>query len=194
MRVLDFTEHKIGAERFIMDDTTNDLLGDALSIGFTNAVWLHGLALECEPRLREYCNPKSCPNHGNNWVCPPGCGSLEECAEKVAGFDKGLLLQSVSELAQADNDYKGLNRAHNIRLRELIEKHNDGRIKILALTSGGCVLCDDCAYPAPCAKPDARMNSLSAFGIDVAKLCDMAGLEFSFRPDRVYYTALILIN
>ena len=173
----------------------NELIDIAISAGFAKAVWLNGLKLECESRLRQLCNSKDCPNHGNNWVCPPGSGSLEECAEKVGGFCRGVLLQSVSELDQSSADfavYKTLNREHNLRLREFIETSGHG--DILALTSGGCVFCESCAYPNPCVRPDVRMNSLSVCGIDVGKLCDMAGLEYSFRPDRVYYTALVLIK
>ena len=171
---------------------SNELVSKALSIGFTNAVRLDDLKLKCESRLRAYCNTEGCPNHGKNWVCPPGCGSLDECAEKVGRFNSGVLLQSVSELTPKSGEYKRLNREHNLRLRELIEQRCEGHIDILALTSGGCIFCDACAYPEPCIKPGIRMNSLSAYGIDVGKLCEKAGLEYSFRPDCVYYIALIL--
>ena len=85
----------------------------ALRMGFTRAVCLDDLKLECEQRLRDYCNP-GCPNHGLNWVCPPGCGSLEECAGKVREFDKGILLQSLSKLTLFNKYYKGLN-THSAR-------------------------------------------------------------------------------
>ena len=88
----------------------DDMVKKALDLVFTSAVWLDGLKLQCEECLRAYCNPESCPNHGNNWVCPPGCGSLSDCAEKVAEFDCGILLQSVSIIDQPTPDYKGLNR------------------------------------------------------------------------------------
>jgi predicted metal-binding protein len=172
----------------------DELARDAISTGFTHAVMLDGLTVECEARLREYCNPEGCPNHGSNWVCPPGCGTLEECAERVGKFSRGLLLQSVSALKPLFADYKGLNRKHNLRLREFIEKYCAGQMDVLALSSGGCIFCDTCAYPEPCVKPDVRMNSLSAYGIDVGKLCEKAGLEYAFRPDRVYYVALVLIS
>ena len=170
----------------------DDLVQKALDIGFTNAVRLDGLKLECEEQLRAYCNPEGCPNHGNNWVCPPGCGSLSECQLKVRAFDSGVLLQSISEIDEQSPDYKGPNREHNLRLRRLLEEYEVTDMEVLALTSGGCVFCETCAYPEPCIKPDVRMNSLSAFGIDVGKLCKMANLDYSFRPDRVYYIALVL--
>ena len=48
--------------------SNSDIVNEAISIGFTKAVWLDGLRIECEARLRAYCNPEGCPNHGNNWV------------------------------------------------------------------------------------------------------------------------------
>jgi len=172
---------------------TNDFVNKALLEGFTNAVWMDCLQLECEARLRAYCTPEDCPRHGNNWVCPPGCGSLEDCALKVSKFDKGILLQSVSKIDPNTVDYAVLNREHNLRLQRFLEVHCDD-LDSLPLTSGGCVFCDSCAYPDPCIKPALRMNSLSAYGIDVTKLCETAGLEYSFRPDRVYYIALVLVK
>jgi predicted metal-binding protein len=60
-----------------------DYLKKAVELGFSKAVFLSGLSAQCKPELRAYCNPNGCPNHGQNWVCPPGCGTLDECAEKV---------------------------------------------------------------------------------------------------------------
>ena len=170
------------------------LLDTALAVGFSRATHLPGLKLECEPRLRAYCNPEGCPKHGNNWVCPPGCGSLEECAEKAARFDKGILLQSVTATAPdtSPEEYSRLSREHNLRLREFIEAA--GLNDILALTTGGCILCEKCSYPEPCLKPDIRMNSLSAYGIDAGKLCERAGWDYSFRPDKLFLTALVMIG
>jgi len=173
----------------------NGLVDKALAIGFTHAAWIDGLTVECEPGLRAYCNPEGCPNHGENWVCPPGCGSLEECSEKVKGFSKGLLVQSVSEIDPAANNidrYKSLNRIHNLNLRKFLEGYCLPGADVLAFTSGGCVFCEVCAYPVPCVNPGMRMNSLSAYGMDVGKLCEKAHLEYSFRPDKVYFVALIL--
>jgi len=178
----------------IKNHKINELVKKAYSIGFTKAVYLEGLKIECESRLRAYCNPDGCQIYGNNWVCPPACGSIEECAEKIKRFNKGILLQSVSELSPpVEFDvYKELNREHNFRLREFLTMTNYAFQDILALTSGGCVFCDACTYPDPCIKPDIRMNSLSAYGVDVCKLCETADLEYSFRPDRVYFTAVVL--
>jgi len=171
-------------------------LSRAKTIGFSEAVYLPGLTVECKPELRAYCNPEQCPKHGLNWVCPPGCGTLEECREKAAGFHDGLLLQSVVKLTPPTEPetYSVLSREHNVRFREYIEAVKSEFEKILPLTTGGCVFCEQCSYPEPCTKPDVKMESLSAFGIDVGKLCETAGLQYSFTIETVYYTALLLVK
>jgi len=174
----------------------DELVSTAYNIGFTKAVFINGLKIECEPRLRAYCTPERCPNHGQNWVCPPGCGSIEDCADKAKRFQSGILLQSVTGLKPPVDDdvYKSLNRLHNMKLRKFTESIKNKYSEMLTLTTGGCTFCSPCKYPAPCAKPNVRMNSLSAYGIDVAKLCETAEVEYSFRPDMVYYTALVLVK
>ncbi|MCL2592257.1 MAG: DUF2284 domain-containing protein [Defluviitaleaceae bacterium] len=175
-------------------DKNDKTINNAISVGFTNAVWLENLKIECEPRLREYCNPEGCPKHGNNWVCPPGSGSLKECAEKVKEFSQGILLQSITDINPSSVDYAVLNKKHNLRLQNFLEEHCKSFAKVLALTSGGCVFCEVCAYPKPCVKPNLRMNSLSAYGIDVGKLCEAGKMEYAFRSDKLYLIALVLIK
>lgn len=174
----------------------NDYIGTALSLGFTQAVVLNKLELECEARIREYCNSKQCQKYGNNWVCPPGSGTLSECAERINRYKSGILMQSVTALNPPvePDEYHKLNRLHNEGLRRFIEQMEERNEHTLALTNGGCILCEACAYPKPCIKPNLRMHSLSAYGIDVGKLCDLANLDFYFRPDRVQYVALVLFE
>ncbi len=171
-----------------------DYINKAKRLGFSEAKILNDISLECKSKLRSYCNPQQCSNYGENWVCPPGCGTFEDCRAKTQKFDEGILLQSVSHLTPptAQEIYSTLNREHNFRFRMFIEAVNPVVEEILPLTSGGCVFCEQCTYPEPCVKPDVKMESLSAFGIDVTALCKAAGLPFSFRDDMVYYTALLL--
>lgn len=182
-------KHKNGGKRMVQEYAKI-----AERLGFTHCVLLEDLSLVCKPELRAYCNPSQCPNHGKNWVCPPACGTLAECQRKVDCFHRGLLLQSVTELIPPTSQevYGELNRAHNLRLKELVEAVRPEAQSLLPLTSGGCIFCDTCRYPEPCVHPDVKMESLSAFGIDVTELCDAANLPYSFREDRVYLTALLL--
>lgn len=167
----------------------------ARSMGFTQAVFLEDLALECSAELRAYCNPKQCANYGKTWVCPPGCGTLDECQEKLEGFRRGLLIQSATDLTPPTpkESYGELAAAHSLRLKKLVEMLRLEHDKLLILSYGGCNLCKECSYPEPCIRPKERTESLGAYGIDVGALCSVAGLEYSFREDRLYLTALILI-
>jgi predicted metal-binding protein len=162
--------------------------------GFSKAVWLEDLSIQCKAEMRAYCD--SCPNKSHSWVCPPHCGTLDHCQEKANGFSTGLLLQSITELVPPTKNeyYAQLNYEHNMRLKELVDQLKPLVADVLPLTSGGCVFCESCSYPDPCIKPDVKMESLSAYGIDVTELCELAGLPFSFRPDVVYFTALLLLR
>lgn len=168
----------------------------ARKFGFTHAVFLDDLALECKPELRSYCNPEQCPNHGHNWVCPPACGTLESCQQKALGFRQGLLLQSISDLGPSTTPetYQALTRDHNLRLQKLVEAIHTEVAELMPLSTGGCILCDTCSYPAPCVHPELKMESLSAFGIDVGEVCRNAGLAFSFCQDKLYLTALVMMK
>lgn len=173
-----------------------DYFDIAKRLGFNHCVPMENLSLACKPELRAYCDPSQCPNHGQNWVCPPACGTLEECQKRVDGFHQGLLLQSVTELTPPTPPevYMALNRAHNLRLKELVEAVRPEVQSILPLTSGGCVFCEACSYPKPCLHPNVKMESLSAYGIDVTALCAAANLPYDFRKDRLYLTALLLLE
>lgn len=168
----------------------------ALELGFSEVKYLEDLSLECRADLRAYCMPEQCPLHGENWVCPPACGTLAECASRVQDFDRGFLLQSISKVKAplVVERFQAINEEHNFRFKDFVEFVKEDFIKILPLTSGGCVFCESCSYPEPCIKPEIKMEALSAFGIDVGELCKTAGLDYSFRDDIVYLIALLLID
>ena len=174
----------------------SDLTDQALALGFSQAVVCTDLALTCHAELRAYCGPELCPTWGQNWVCPPGSGTLEHCQARVDQFHQGILLRSVTELVPPTpaDVYQRLVAAHNQRVHAFVEQIRAQTTSLLPLSTGGCGLCEQCTYPAPCAHPDIKMESLSAYGIDVGAICASAGLPFSFRDDIVYLTALVLLG
>ncbi|MCL2631727.1 MAG: DUF2284 domain-containing protein [Coriobacteriia bacterium] len=169
-------------------------LSKAFALGFSEVVLLDDLSLDCTEEMRAYCD--TCPNHGQNWVCPPNCGTLDECRERASEFNQGILVQSITELTPpTERDVYGrLGREHRLRFRELVEVVEPVVTAVLPLASGGCIFCEQCCFPEPCIKPEMKMESLSAFGVDVTALCEQAGLPFSFREDKVYFTALLLVK
>ncbi|NLJ77423.1 MAG: DUF2284 domain-containing protein [Peptococcaceae bacterium] len=170
----------------------------ALKLGFSHAVFLPGLKLCCRPEIRKYCNWEQCQNYGTTWVCPPGCGSIEECQERVLGYRAGIVVQTVGKIPPHDGKWEklcSLRQEHNSRLHALADRIRAEGCVVLPLTTGGCTACESCTFPKrPCRKPERRMHALSAYGINVGDLCKQAGLEYSFTEDIVYYTACLLLK
>ena len=167
----------------------------AKKLGFTNAVSIKSELILCEESIRALCAPGKCGNYGSSWICPPGCGSIESCREIVAGYEKAVLVQSMSENVDFSNAEEMLNitKAHNELAVKLFEKIRKEQGSAYLLTTGGCGLCEECTFPdQPCRIPDKNRGSLSAFGINVTKLCEMAEMEFSFTTGVMRMMACIL--
>jgi len=168
----------------------------AQELGFTAAAPVNGSAVVCRPEIRAQCTPKKCKNYAANWICPPGCGDLEQCEKIVSEYEKALLLQETHALPE-ETDLKhaaALAREHNQRAEKLIKIIRRKYPKAFLLTTGGCNLCETCTYPGePCRYPQKQRGSLSAFGIDVSELCSKGGLAFSFEKGKVTFVSCILI-
>lgn len=178
--------------------TYSKYIDDAFHLGFSHAVVLEDLELQCDDALRAYCNPQQCPNYGTTWVCPPGCGSIEDCQMRVAGYKTGIVLQTVSKVPVYFGKWRTLHwleREHNTRLLQLADRVRRDGYSTLPLTTGGCIVCDPCTFPKrACREPGRRMHSLSAYGINVGELCKKAGLDFAFEKGIVYYTACLMVR
>ncbi|MCL1803826.1 MAG: DUF2284 domain-containing protein [Eubacteriaceae bacterium] len=174
-------------------DIAIDIEKKAFEAGFTHAVWIESIELEYDASLRP-CSKEACDKFGTNWVCPPGSGSLEECIEKAKAFGSGILLQKVTSITPGSDEHIEHNKNNKLRLTSFAKSLENEGFKALALTGGGCNLCEECAYPAECNNPDDRLSALSASGINIRKLCEQAGLEFAFMPDKIFLTSLILAN
>ena len=167
----------------------------AKNIGFTSAVVVDSSVIECEESIRALCAPDKCRNHGTSWVCPPGCGSIESCRGIVASYDSAVLLQSVHEnVDYADKEKMySITCEHNEAAMKLFDQIKEEQGSAYLLTTGGCNLCENCTFPdEPCRIPDKNRGSLSAFGINVGKLCEAAGMEFSFTSGIMRMVACIL--
>ena len=177
-------------------DNLNEYVLTALQIGFTAAAPFDASRLVCQPDIRMLCAPDKCMNYGTNWICPPGCGELPNCAARLSKYRFGLLVQSKYEKINS-NDFplmKKLAVGHNQRLQHLKEIIAGDYPDAFLLSTGRCELCEKCTYPAaPCRKPALFRGALSAYGIDVSDLCASVGIEFSFIPGTLRYVACVLV-
>lgn len=124
------------------------------------------------PRPHWKC--KNCKNYGKSPSCPPNAPSWKEFKELLSHYRKALLLKF-----EFGDDFE--NEKREI-IRFLLEKELElmrkGYTFALALFPGNCNICERCEVP--CNFPEKMRFSLSAVGIEVAKLtkisCDERAL------------------
>ena len=173
------------------------LINKAMEAGFTHAAKLDAATIHLLDAVRDMCSADRCGKYGKNWSCPPGCGSIEECRRQVAGYKRGILVQTVGELDDPF-DYEGMMAAE--------KKHKDNFVRLcdelagefpgmLALGAGSCTRCRECSYPdAPCRQPDKRISSMEAYGMMVMDVCRDNGLKYNYGSDKVAFTGCFLLE
>ena len=86
--------------------------------GFSHWAQLNMAAAVPLEAVRDMCADGRCGRYGHNWACPPGCGSIEAAARRIAGFDAGILVQTTGALRD-DFDYES--EAASQRMVTLLE-------------------------------------------------------------------------
>ena len=182
---------------FTRDSKMQTLIDAALGIGFTHAAPLKAETLRFLPEVRQMCNADRCRHYNTNWMCPPACGTLEECAAKAVGFKAGIIVQSVGDLEDSF-DFEAMQRIeqeHKSRFLQLAGVLRAAHPNILALGAGACNLCDSCAYPdAPCRFPDRALSSMEANGLWVSDVCERNGVPYNYGQNKMAFTSCILVN
>lgn len=176
---------------------TRELLELALGCGFDHVGELNVGALKFMPEVREMCASGRCQRYGTRWSCPPGCGTLEEAAERASGYRRGVLVQSTAEM-EDDFDYpamEALGRVHKERFYRLVEAVRREYPGCLPMGAGGCSLCEECTYPdAPCRYPDKAIPSMEAHGLMVSQVCEDSGVEYHYGRRTMTYTCCVLVD
>ena len=75
--------------------------------GFSFVGDLDAATLQPLDEVRDMCRTGNCGKYGKNWACPPGCGSLEECRQRLKEYAGGFLVQTVGELEDS-MDWEGI--------------------------------------------------------------------------------------
>lgn len=166
----------------------------ALEIGFSAAVPLDITTLLPMQTVRDACAADKCGAYGHNWTCPPACGTLKECAEKMSGYQQGILLQTIGKL-QKTIDTKGYIKTERLHMKLFYEYSEIIRREYsdaLCLGAGGCRICVQCAYPKPCRFPQKAVSSMESYGLFVTQVCRDNHLRYYYGPKTITYTACVL--
>jgi len=175
----------------------NALVQEALDGGFSQAGELNVGALEFMPEVREMCSVDRCHQYGKNWRCPPGCGSIEEAAERAAQYSFGVLVQTIGKM-EDDFDYETIEETgtrHKRNFSALAEKLKERYPDMLPMGAGTCTLCKTCTYPdAPCRFPDKSIASMEAYGLWVSRVCTLSNIPYNNGKQTITYTSCYLLK
>lgn len=175
----------------------DEIIQQALEHGFTSAGRLNISALEFMPEVRDMCAADRCQKYGRSWVCPPASGTLEEAAEKAAGYSAGVLLQSTGQLDDEFDIEKMLEtgKLHRDRFLRFITALRADRPDCLAMSAGACDICDTCTYPGePCRHPEMAIPSMEAYGLFVSRVCERSDLPYYYGKNTITYTSCVLVD
>lgn len=174
--------------------TYEELVKLAQAEGFTAWAPLDIATIDLKPDVRNMCG--TCRMYDKRWSCPPGCGSLEHCAENIQKYTCGILVQSVGDIEDGF-DFEAMQEieaGHKARYTRMHLALSEKGIPHLSLGAGCCTMCAECTYPdKPCRFPERMVSSMEAYGMLVLEVCKANNLQYYYGSDKMAYTSCFLI-
>ncbi|MBQ8731754.1 MAG: DUF2284 domain-containing protein [Oscillospiraceae bacterium] len=168
----------------------------ANQMGFEGVGELKREALIFRAEVRQMCSADRCHAYGKNWCCPPGCGTIEEAAQRVEGYSRGVIVQTVGQL-EDEFDFESMQetaRIHQERFAKLVAQLKTKWPEVFPMGAGTCTICKECTYPeAPCRFPDRAIPSMEAYGLWVSDVCEKSGIPYSYGKNTIAYTSCFLL-
>ena len=151
--------------------------------------------LEFSDRVRWICEHE-CAQYGKSWACPPGVGTVEECRRHCLGFDRCLVISTVTEVADIADIQETLatRQTHEEitdRVAELMRQYG---AEPFVLSTESCAICPRCAIldGAPCRFPERMHPCVESQGINVIPVLERNGLEFQYGENVVTWISMLL--
>ena len=117
-----------------------ELIALAKEVGFTAACELNVSTIKLREDVRGMCAEGNCGAYDKNWTCPPACGTLDECRERVAKYNRGIIVQTTGELEDA-MDYEAMQETgetHAENFKEMTRRVREAMEEPSYLLEGGC--------------------------------------------------------
>ena len=155
--------------------------------------------MELDKSFRDLCASNACGLYGQCWMCPPAVGDIDRLMEEVRAYDYALVYQTVGDLEDS-YDFEGMIRAKkesDVLAQSIRKAVDDLHIsRTLHLGAGGCGVCTVCAKRTnePCRHPEHAMPSLEAYGVNVSRLANAAGMNYTNGVNTVTYFGTILFS
>ena len=131
--------------------------------GFHHAVWIDSRELVFDASLRKYCEENLCGNYGENYACPPDCGTTEEMEQRVRTYKKALVLQTITQVADImdGQETKAVKKKHNQITREFASRMEEAGGQGLTIMAGHRRLWKKCGEKGSHFPRVSRKNSFS---------------------------------
>lgn len=171
-----------------------DWMEKAKEAGFDAAVPMDPKKLEAREDVRSMCAADKCGAYNRNWTCPPACGTVEECQQRMQKYENGILLQSIGHMSKAIDSkcYRETERRHMKSFYAFAEEIRKIYPNALCLGAGGCRVCRQCAYPEACRFPEKAMSSMEGYGLFVTQVCRDSSVPYYYGERTITYTACVL--
>ena len=189
-----------GSEGRIGNMREQDLIAAAEEAGFAKAAVMNTEDLEFEHEFRRFCEQNDCGNYGNNYGCPPYCGTPEEMENRVMQYRQAVVFQSRTPVNNIfdDAETKQIKKIHTrMTLRTVEELKRRGLDEDgMFVMCGPCNLCDACNMPEgkPCVQEQNRFSCLSAYCIDAAKMAKHCNMNMQWNGDVVSFFSMYLFD
>ena len=171
-----------------------ELLKKAKEAGFDNCRILPAGELSFDHSLRKHCVLHYCGNYGNNYSCPPECGTPEEMEEKTRKFSRVLVLQTITPVHDIadDRETREIKHRHNQMTWGLIDGLSEKLENFLPAMAGPCQICKDCEKKdgKPCSFPERIASCLSAYCIQVDKLAEKCDMPYWCQGEVAFFSLL----
>lgn len=157
--------------------------------------WIDPASLEFSERVRWICQHE-CSMYGKSWACPPGVGTVESCRAKCLGYNKCLMISTITEVAdiadlQGTLATRGDHEALTDQVADLLRQQG---VTPYILSTEACAICPRCAIldGAPCRFPEKMHPCVESQGINIIPTLEENGLEFQYGENVVTWVSLLL--
>ena len=157
--------------------------------------WVDPKTLEFSDRVRWICQHE-CAMYGKSWACPPGVGTVEECKNKCLGYEKALLISTLTEVSDIGDMEATLatRRDHEELTDRVGDILRENGVEPYILSTEACAICGRCAIldGKPCCHPEKMHPCVESQGINIIPTLEENGLEFQYGDNTVTWVSLLL--
>lgn len=180
-----------------MEEKIKCIINKALEFGFSEAAKVDCSTINLKTEVRDMCAQNTCGQYNKNWSCPPACGSLEQCSNKLGNYSQGIIVQTVGEIEDSF-DFESMveiEKKHTKVYNEFSKYLQDTYGDVLSVGNGTCTLCNECTYPdQACRFPDRRICSMEAYGMLVSEVCKDNNIKYYYGPNKISYSGCYFFN